>query len=133
MQWAVRMGDVEMVYFTAKVSHRKRVISLDEATYLKAEHKYVTLYTKKSGTFVLDDRLKTLEAQLGDQVLRIHRNCLVMRHAIEGITDIVDPVWGSRWYMQLYGVEELLPISRRAAKLVRKVLRNGTDSKKENI
>lgn len=117
--------------FTAIVNRRKHDIALDEATYLKAEHKYVTLHTKKSGTFVLDETLKMLEEQLGDRALRIHRNCLVMRHAIEDITDIVHPEWGSRWYMQVHGVEDLLPISRRAARLVRKIIKE--DSENGNI
>ncbi len=109
---------------TVRTRDKIRLISVYEARYLKAEHKYVTLFAH-GREYVLDESLVQLEQHLGKHVLRIHRNCLVMRHAIEGIERIQHSTPDgaeASWVIHLKDIPEPLPISRRQLSVVRQSL-----------
>ncbi len=96
------------------VSERGRILLLPVADilFLRAELKYLTARTRER-EFLLDESLSHLEQEYSRRFLRIHRNCLVARHAITGFeresADLVEP----RWRVLLTGLSESLPVSRR--------------------
>lgn len=92
-----------------------RLIPVESALYLKAELKYVTLRTL-TGEHLLDVPLTQLEAEYGDAVVRVHRNCLVLRHAIAGFERSTD----GAWYVMLNGSGERVPVSRRQQFVVKR-------------
>jgi two-component system response regulator AlgR len=111
------------------VSERGRVVRVPmaEVLYLKAELKYVTLRTS-ARSYVLDDSLTDLEQRLGAQLLRVHRNALVARHAVRALErrklaeageDEGDEVG---WAVQVAPVGEWLAVSRRQVSAVREAL-----------
>ena len=51
--------------------------------YLRAELKYVTVRTA-AREYLVEESLTRLEEEFGDAFVRVHRNCLVARAAIEG-------------------------------------------------
>lgn len=110
------------------VSERGRVVRVPvgEMLYLKAELKYVTLRTG-SRSYVLDDSLTDLEQRLGEQVLRIHRNALVARHAVRALerrrlADADDEGDEVGWAVQVASTGEWLAVSRRQVSAVREAL-----------
>lgn len=52
------------------------LIPIEEIRYLQAEEKYVVVH-HAHGDHLIEDSLKSLEAEFGDHFVRIHRNCLV--------------------------------------------------------
>lgn len=110
------------------VSDRGRVIRVpfSEVLYLKAELKYVTLRTA-SHSYVLDDSLAELEQRLGDRVLRIHRNALVVRRAVASmerrlIVEDDGEVPKEGWAVLIGATQEWLAVSRRQVSAVREAL-----------
>lgn len=100
------------------VSERGRMIlvPLDEVIYLRAELKYVTIRTRER-EYLTEESLTALESEFGDRFVRIHRNALVSRAAIEGFQR-VKPSEESEggeghWEVILRDAPERLPISRR--------------------
>lgn len=110
------------------VSERGRVVRVPmaEVLYLKAELKYVTLRTS-ARSYVLDDSLTDLEQRLGPQVLRVHRNALVARHALRALerrrlADSEDEGEEVGWAVQVAPLGEWLAVSRRQVSAVREAL-----------
>ncbi|MEG0557032.1 MAG: LytTR family DNA-binding domain-containing protein [Comamonas sp.] len=97
-------------------------LPLSEVRYLKAEQKYITVRTVQRN-YILDGALADLEPRHCEQLLRIHRNALVLRAALRGLEKYDDPEEGEGWGLRLQGVPELLPVSRRQLPAVRAVLR----------
>ena len=113
------------------VSERGRVVRVPmaEVLYLKAELKYVTLRTS-ARSYVLDDSLTDLEQRLGDQVLRVHRNALVARHAVRALerrrlADAEDEGDEVGWAVQVATTGDWLAVSRRQVSAVREALEAG--------
>lgn len=107
---------------------RTERIPLDEVLYFKAELKYVTVRTA-GRSYILDGSLAELEAQYGQDFLRIHRNALVSRsemRALERFTgvDEDEPLGGAveGWAVRLRRCEEPLQVSRRQLASVRAVI-----------
>lgn len=97
-------------------------LPLSEVRFLKAEQKYITVRTEQRN-YILDGALTDLEARHGEQLLRIHRNALVLRAALRGLEKYDDPNEGEGWGLRLQGVTELLPVSRRQLAAVKTQLR----------
>lgn len=97
-----------------------RLVPVDEIFYLRADQKYVTA-RYRDGEALIEDSLVSLEDEFGTRFVRIHRNALVARSAMEGIEKGADGV--AR--MRLRGCEERLEISRRHLPEVRRLLREG--------
>lgn len=109
------------------VNDRGRVlrVPLDEVLYLRAELKYVTLRTRER-EYVLDEPLARLEEAFVDDLLRIHRNCLVNRRHLVGF-ELRHEGEEARWVALLDDWPEVLPVSRRQAHVVRDFRAPGTD------
>ncbi|MEG0938333.1 MAG: response regulator transcription factor [Comamonas sp.] len=99
-------------------------LPLTEVRYLKAEQKYITVRTVQRN-YILDGALADLETRHCEQLLRIHRNALVLRAALRGLEKYDDPEEGEGWGLRLQGVPELLPVSRRQLALVKTELKDG--------
>lgn len=120
---ARRCGGKPAIEAHFSVRHRDRLLNIpfSAVRYLKAEQKYVSLVTVDE-EYLLDDSLVALEQRLGDSVLRIHRNCLVMRHALQELlrTGNADE---ELWAVRLRGIAQPLAVSRRQLPAIRASLR----------
>lgn len=101
--------------------HRTLRVPLAEVLYLKAELKYITVRTADA-SHLLDGSLNQLEERHGGRFLRIHRSTLVARNAIRALVRHQDPDEGEGWAVQLAGLDEALPVSRRQLAAVRAAL-----------
>jgi two-component system response regulator AlgR len=109
------------------VSERGRLVRvpLAEVLYLKAELKYVTLRTAQH-TYVLDDALAELEQRLGDAFLRVHRNAVVAKAAVQALERRASEEEGAEgWAVRVGATEEWLAVSRRQVAAVREALAAG--------
>ena len=61
-----------------------KLIPVDEITSFLADQKYVSV-DHDNGQDLIDDSLKSLEAEFGDRFVRIHRSALIAVHRIERI------------------------------------------------
>ncbi|MES2783972.1 MAG: LytTR family DNA-binding domain-containing protein [Pseudomonadota bacterium] len=100
---------------------RTERVPFAEVLYFKAELKYITVRTA-TRSYILDAALSDLEDRHAAQLLRVHRNALVARHAIRALEKHYDPEEGEGWAVRLNGVDELLTVSRRQLSAVREAL-----------
>lgn len=100
---------------------RTERVPLAEVLYFKAELKYITVRTA-SRSYILDSSLNELEERYAAHYLRVHRNALVLRHAMRALERHHDPEEGEGWAVRLNGVDELLAVSRRQLAAVREAL-----------
>ncbi len=116
--------DQEFSHFVVNSRHKIITVSWQQSRYLKADHKYVVLYTMDGKEYVLDKTLLYWEELLDDKVIRIHRSILVMKHALEGLfkTELCENDEQSQWCVKVLDLEDRLPISRRQLTPVRKHL-----------
>lgn len=63
-------------HLSARLRGSLRLVPLDDVFYLQAEEKYVVVHHAR-GEDLIEESLKSLEAEFGDRFIRIHRNCLV--------------------------------------------------------
>ncbi len=95
------------------------LIPVEEVLYLRAELKYVTVRTAER-EYLIEEALSMLEKEHAARFVRIHRNCLVARGAIEGFEKVTDTENGEpHWTVRLKGLNERLPISRRQQFIVK--------------
>ncbi|MDE2309014.1 MAG: response regulator transcription factor [Xanthomonadaceae bacterium] len=95
-------------------------IALDEVICLLAEEKYVVVQHRR-GELLIEESLRQLEEAYPDQLIRLHRNCLVPPARLLGIRTLAD----GRVLARLDGTELGPEISRRNLPAVRKLLRLG--------
>ena len=93
------------------------LVPLGEILYLRAELKYVTVRTAEK-EHLLEESLTSLEQEFADLFIRIHRNCLVSRHAISGFERNADES-ESGWAVVIKATGEKLPVSRRQQHVVK--------------
>ncbi len=107
-------------HFSVQERGRVLLVPVSEVIYLKAELKYVTLRTRDHN-HLIEESLTSIEEEMGEIFVRVHRNALVARAAILGVergSVSVDAESESdkaqeAWQVILRDVEERLPISRR--------------------
>ena len=116
-------------------SERGRVllVPIAEVLYFKADQKYVLARTAER-EFLLEQSLAQLESEYGERLLRIRRNCLVMRSAIAGFEKVAESTGSDleapgeassdspHWGLIIQGVPERLPVSRRLWPPIKKML-----------
>ncbi len=95
-------------------------IPVDEIYFFRAEQKYV-IARHNAGEALLEESLKTLEQQMGDGFLRIHRNALVAKGSLNGLEKRSDG------HFQVYfrDIDDRLEVSRRHLPEVRRWLKGG--------
>ncbi|EGF30388.1 putative two component system response regulator (LyR/AlgR family) [Oxalobacteraceae bacterium IMCC9480] len=109
-------------HFPVHERGRLLLVPVTDVLYLKAETKYVTLRTG-SREYLIEESLLSIEEELAQVFVRVHRNALVARAAIIGVerAQLDLPVPGEdgagrsldTWQVILSGTSQRLPISRR--------------------
>jgi len=94
------------------------LVPIEQVLFLRAELKYVTVRTAEH-EYLLEESLTALEKEFAARFVRVHRNCLVAKEAIEGFEKGSEEGEGSGWMVKLKGLDELLPISRRQQHIVK--------------
>jgi len=95
-----------------------QLIPVADILYFLAEQKY-TVVRHAGGQALIEDSLKTLEAEFGGRFVRVHRNALVASEALKGM----EKDGAGHYRVRLRGVEECLEVSRRHIALLRKKLK----------
>ena len=117
-------------HFTVHERDRLLLVPVADVIYLKAELKYVTLRTR-TRDYLIEDLLASIEEELDDVFVRVHRNTLVARKAIMGVergtvgADGDSERGQEAWQVILRDVAERLPISRRQWPVVKALVRSG--------
>jgi len=93
------------------------LIPIEQVLFLRAELKYVTVRTAER-EYLIEESLTAMETEFAARFVRIHRNCLVAKDAIEGF-ERGGEEGGSGWMVKLKGLDELLAISRRQQHIVK--------------
>ena len=127
---------------------RINLIPVSQVLFLRAESKYITVRTIDR-EYLIEDSLTALEKEFSTRFVRIHRNCLVAKDAIEGFVKgyagmsgeplnsqkgsagmsgeqsgsqrggVDFNADGSGWMVRLKGLPEALSISRRQQHIVK--------------
>lgn len=107
-------------YLHGRMRGEQLRIALDEVICLLADEKYVVVQHRR-GELLIEESLRQLEEAYPDQLIRLHRNCLVPPPRLLGIKTLAD----GRVLARLDGTELSPEISRRNLPAVRKLLRLG--------
>ncbi len=95
-------------------------IALNEVICLLADEKYVVVQHRR-GELLIEESLRQLEETYPNQLVRLHRNCLVPPARLLGLKTLSD----GRVLARLDGSESSPEISRRNLPAIRKLLRLG--------
>ena len=96
-----------------------RLIAIDDIRYLQADEKYVVVHHAR-GEDLIEESLKSLEAEFANRFIRIHRNCLVARDEIVELQRAPD----GQVHAVLRNVATPLEVSRRCLSQLRDTLRH---------
>jgi two-component system response regulator AlgR len=96
-----------------------QLVPIEQVLYLRAELKYITVRTADH-EYLLEESLTALEKEFALRFVRIHRNCLVAKEAIEGFEKGGEE-GESGWMVKLKGLDELLAVSRRQQHIVKEI------------
>ncbi|WP_257288298.1 LytTR family DNA-binding domain-containing protein [Endozoicomonas sp. SESOKO2] len=113
------LNDNARSHIAAKTLRGIELVPLDDIYYFMADSKYITVY-HKNGEVLIDDPLKDLESEFSSRFVRVHRNALVARKAIERM--IRDEQ--GHYFIQLRGVDKPLSVSRRHVPLMKKFMQS---------
>jgi len=102
----------------ANVRGSLQLIAVDEIRYFQADQKYVTVCTA-AAKLLIEETLKELEQEFAEQFARIHRNALVAKRYITGVSKDAE----GRVQVQLDGVAQTLEVSRRHAAGIRQLVK----------
>ena len=94
------------------------LVPVEEIHYLLAEDKYVVVH-HRGGQVLIEEPLKALEDEFGERFVRIHRNCLVARTRLSGLSRDAE----GRLLAVISGVEVPLEVSRRNLPALRKLIK----------
>ena len=102
------------------VNERGRIhlIPVAAIAFLKAELKYVTVRTAER-EFLIEESLAKLEQEFLGRFVRVHRNCLVAKEAIEGFERAAGDDGEGHWLVVMKNLAEKLAVSRRQQHIVR--------------
>jgi two-component system response regulator AlgR len=109
-----------VAYLHGRLRSEQVRIALDDVICLLADEKYVVVHHRR-GELLIEESLRQLEETYPEQLIRLHRNCLVPPARLLGICTLTD----GRVLARLDGSELQPEISRRNLAAVRKLLRLG--------
>jgi len=109
-----------VAYLHGRLRGEQVRIALDEVICLLADEKYVVVQHRR-GELLIEESLRQLEETYPEQLIRLHRNCLVPPPRLLGLKTLAD----GRVLARLDGSELSPEISRRNLPAVRKLLRLG--------
>jgi two-component system response regulator AlgR len=107
-------------YLHGRLGGEQVRIALDDVVCLLAEEKYVVVQ-HRGGQLLLEESLRQLEESYPDQLIRLHRNCLVPSQRLVGLKTLSD----GRVLARLSGTELTPEVSRRNLPSLRRLLRMG--------
>ncbi|MFZ5503684.1 MAG: LytR/AlgR family response regulator transcription factor [Pseudomonadota bacterium] len=96
------------------------LVPIESVLYLRAELKYITVRTIDH-EYLVEESLTSLEKEFSGRFVRIHRNCLVAKDAVEGFEKSGEDGESSGWTVKLKGLDELLAISRRQQHIIKEL------------
>ena len=105
-------------HISANIGGNLQLVPVEEVIYFQAEQKYV-MVRHLGGQLLIDDPLKSLEAEFSDRFLRVHRNSLVAMPYVQGLERIP----GGRYEIYFRNIDDRVEVSRRLATTVRKRLK----------
>lgn len=105
-------------HLAARIADRLRLIPVESVYYFQADQKYTSV-CHVEGEVLIDEPLKDLEREFGDDFLRIHRNALVALKHLESVERDDE----GRYWARLKGSDQRLSVSRRHATSLRRKLR----------
>lgn len=118
--------------FSVQERGRLLLVPVIDVLYLKAEAKYITLRTRER-EYLIEASLLSLEQELSERFVRVHRNALVARDAIIGVekgmlsldhdSDNDGEKAQESWQVILRDVKDRLPISRRQWSVVKALVK----------
>ncbi|MGR8949259.1 MAG: LytR/AlgR family response regulator transcription factor [Gammaproteobacteria bacterium] len=94
------------------------IVNLAEIFFFQSDQGYTRVVWEK-GELLIEDSLKSLEDEFGDEFIRIHRNALVR---VDKVAEIARETTGNQ-LVRLRGIEEILPVSRRMVSGLRRRIR----------
>ncbi len=106
------------IYLHGRLRGEQIRIALDEVICLLAEEKYVVV-RHRHGELLIEESLRQLEEAWPDQLVRLHRNCLVPPVRLLGVRTLPD----GRVLARLDGTDFSPEVSRRNLPALRKLLR----------
>ena len=95
-------------HITARTHRGVELIKLTDIYYCTADQKYVKV-RHKNGVVLIDDTLKDLEQEFGDQLFRVHRNAIINLRYL----DFLESVDAGQYQVRFKDVDETLAVSRR--------------------
>ena len=104
-------------HISAKTRRGVELIPLHDVRFFIADHKYVTVH-HVGGETLIDDTLKDLEGEFGNQFVRVHRNALVAVRHIEGM----ERASQGHYQIRLRDIEEKPIVSRRHVAKLRELM-----------
>jgi two-component system response regulator AlgR len=107
----------------ARLGEHLRLIPVDDIYYFAADQKYVTV-CHRGGSDLIDESLRVLALEFAPDFVRVHRNSLVALKHVRAVERGTDGQYGVR----LADCDALLPVSRRHATSVLRLIRSGTPS-----
>jgi len=113
-------GPAARTHISARTSQGLVLTLVDSILYFSADQKYVSMH-HADGETLIDDSLKQLEEEFPQRFLRIHRSYLV---AIKRILRLENTSSGVVIWLE--GMDQPLPVSRRHAPAVKRLLKAGT-------
>ncbi|MEO7052898.1 MAG: LytTR family DNA-binding domain-containing protein [Rhodanobacter sp.] len=113
-------GREPAAYLHGRLRGEQVRIALDDVLCLLADEKYVVVH-HRGGELLIEESLRQLEETYADQLIRLHRNCLVPPTRLIGLKTLAD----GRVLARLDGTDNSPEISRRNLPAVRKLLRLG--------
>lgn len=105
-------------HICARMRGNLELIPIEDVVYFQADQKYVTV-RHNGGEVIIEESLKSLETDLADRFIRIHRNALVAKSRITGLTKSEI----GRTQITLDKVQDQLEVSRRHLAEVRRFVR----------
>lgn len=115
---SVEQASGARTHFSVTERGRVHLIPVQDAVYLKAEQKYITLRTL-AREYLLEDSLTRIEEEFGSRFVRVHRNCLVACDALAGFERQVQSGGDAHWVVILRDLPERLPVSRRQQHVIK--------------
>lgn len=105
-------------HISARTRRGLELIPVDDVRYFQADQKYVTV-RHGAGEVIVDETLRDLEDEFGEQFVRVHRNALVAVGYVTGLDRHND----GHYQIRLRNVDETLDVSRRHVAAVRKFIK----------
>jgi len=110
-------------HISVQIAGNLFLVALEDIVYFLADNKYISVKYYKEGVLaetIIEDTLKSLEAEFKHEFLRIHRNALVKKDHIEALKRQDD----GHFLIKLKNIPEGFEVSRRHLASVRKLMKS---------